>query len=70
MSGQNMLKWTFHFVRDMVARKSLDIRFLPSKDQLAYVLAKPISLFTTLLPYGEFEEACHRHIYSQPFRSS
>jgi hypothetical protein len=65
-----MLKLTFHFVRDMVVRKSLGIRFLPSKDQLAYVFTKPISLFTMLLPCGEFEEMRHRRIYSQPFRSS
>jgi hypothetical protein len=33
----------FHFVRDMVHRKSLDVRFLSSKDQLTDVFTKPIS---------------------------
>uniref|UniRef100_A0A2N9F0L7 Reverse transcriptase Ty1/copia-type domain-containing protein n=1 Tax=Fagus sylvatica TaxID=28930 RepID=A0A2N9F0L7_FAGSY len=33
----------FHFVRDMVANKSISVRFLCSKDQLADLLTKPIS---------------------------
>jgi hypothetical protein len=32
----------FHFVRDRVADKSLEIRFIPSSDQLADVLTKPL----------------------------
>jgi hypothetical protein len=34
----------FHFVQDMVANKSIYVRFLCSKDQLADLLTKPISL--------------------------
>uniref|UniRef100_A0A2N9IMK5 Reverse transcriptase Ty1/copia-type domain-containing protein n=1 Tax=Fagus sylvatica TaxID=28930 RepID=A0A2N9IMK5_FAGSY len=33
----------FHFVRDMVAKKTLHVRFICSKDQLADLLTKPIS---------------------------
>uniref|UniRef100_A0A2N9F495 Reverse transcriptase Ty1/copia-type domain-containing protein n=1 Tax=Fagus sylvatica TaxID=28930 RepID=A0A2N9F495_FAGSY len=33
----------FHFVRDMVANKSLNVRFVSSHDQLADLLTKPIS---------------------------
>ena len=33
----------FHFVRDMVAKKSITVRFISSHDQLAYLLTKPIS---------------------------
>jgi hypothetical protein len=33
----------FHFVRDMVAKKTLNVRFICSKDQLADLLTKPIS---------------------------
>ena len=33
----------FHFVRDMVAAKQLNVRFISSVDQLADVLTKPIS---------------------------
>jgi hypothetical protein len=32
----------FHFVRDRVANKSLQVLFIPSKDQLADVLTKPV----------------------------
>jgi hypothetical protein len=33
----------FHFVREQVARKALDIRFISSKDQLTDMLTKPLS---------------------------
>jgi histone deacetylase 1/2 len=39
----------FHFVRERVARKQLEIRFIPSKDQLA-------DGFTKALPTYKFEE--------------
>lgn len=32
----------FHFVRDRVAAKSLEVRFISGKDQLADVLTKPL----------------------------
>ena len=35
----------FHFVRDMVATKCLNVRFVSSTNQLADLLTKPISSF-------------------------
>jgi hypothetical protein len=32
----------FHFVRERVADKSLNVRFIPSSDQLADLLTKPL----------------------------
>jgi hypothetical protein len=37
----------YHFVRDRVAKKEIQIRFVPSRDQLADV-------FTKLLPVASF----------------
>jgi hypothetical protein len=33
----------YHFVRERVAQKALDIRFISTNDQLADVLTKPLS---------------------------
>uniref|UniRef100_A0A2N9EJB6 Reverse transcriptase Ty1/copia-type domain-containing protein n=2 Tax=Fagus sylvatica TaxID=28930 RepID=A0A2N9EJB6_FAGSY len=40
----------FHFIRDMVAAKQLNVRFISSTDQLADVLTKPISSSRFALP--------------------
>ena len=32
----------YHFVRDRVAKKEITVRFIPSQDQLADVLTKPL----------------------------
>jgi hypothetical protein len=39
----------YHFVRDRVAKKKIQVRFISSKDQLADVLTKPLS--STLFAY-------------------
>jgi len=39
----------YHFVRNQVAKKKIQIRFISSKDQLADVLTKPHSYFTFAL---------------------
>lgn len=33
----------YHFVRDRVEKKEIQIRFIPSRDQLDNVLTKPLS---------------------------
>jgi hypothetical protein len=33
----------YHFVRDMVALKALEVRFISRKDQLADILTKPLA---------------------------
>jgi hypothetical protein len=33
----------FHFVRDLVAARTLQIMFIPSKEQIAAVLTKPVA---------------------------
>ena len=40
----------YHFVRDRVTKKEIQIRFIPSKDQLADILTKPLasSVFISL----------------------
>jgi hypothetical protein len=39
----------YHFVRDWVAKKEIQIRFISSKDQLADVLTKSLSYSTFAL---------------------
>jgi histone deacetylase 1/2 len=39
------VKVDYHFVHDRVAKKEIQIRFIPSKDQLADVLTKPLPHF-------------------------
>jgi hypothetical protein len=48
----NNIEIHFHFVRDRVTRKQLEIRFIPSKDQVA-------DGFTKALPTRNFEECKH-----------
>jgi histone deacetylase 1/2 len=33
----------FHFVREQVTRKAMEVRFISSKDQIADILTKPLS---------------------------
>jgi hypothetical protein len=42
----------FHFIRERVMKKQLEILFIPSKDQVADEFTKP-------LPYREFEDFKH-----------
>jgi hypothetical protein len=39
------VKVNYHFVRDRIAKREIQIRFISSKDQLADVLTKPLSHF-------------------------
>jgi hypothetical protein len=48
------IKVDFHFVRERVAQKQLQIRFISSKDQVAHI-------FTKLLPLPLFEH-CRRNL--------
>ena len=41
----------YHFVCDRVAKKEIQIRFIPFKDQLANVLTKPLPLPYTIFTY-------------------
>ena len=41
-SRSKHIEVNFHFVRERVARKALDIRFVSSHDQLADGLTKPV----------------------------
>jgi len=58
----------YHFVRDRVAKKEIQIRFVPSRDQLANVFTKllPIASFTAfrfkfeLIPHPQLEGAYYR----------
>jgi hypothetical protein len=38
------VKVDYHFVRDQVAKKEIQIRFIPSRDQLVDVFTKPLSV--------------------------
>ena len=50
----------YHFVRDRVAKKEIQIRFIPSQDQLADVLTKP-------LPHSAFASLRSKlHVVSPP----
>lgn len=44
MSAQHIFRNTidFHFIRDQVLKKKLDIRYYRTEDQLAYLLTKPL----------------------------
>jgi len=44
----------YHFVRDRVAKKEIQIRFISSKDQLADVFTKPLSYSTFALLRSKF----------------
>jgi hypothetical protein len=65
----------FHFVLDRVASKQLDVRFIPSKDQLADVLTKPIvssrlqffcAKLNMIPPLLSLREDVETHSNSQP----
>jgi hypothetical protein len=49
----------FHFVRDRVAKKNIQICFISSKNQLANVLTKPLTLLLFLIIGSSFELNLH-----------
>lgn len=44
MHTQKHIEVDFHFVRERVTRKLLDIRFIPTGDQLADGFTKPLTM--------------------------
>ena len=53
MLGQSTLKWTFHFIRERVLRKDLQVKFFSTVDQLA-------DIFTKGLPSPRFQDLCSK----------
>lgn len=43
IQGQSTLMLEFHFIRDIIAKKQLHIRYISSKDQLVDLLTKELS---------------------------
>jgi histone deacetylase 1/2 len=54
------VKVDYHFARDGMAKKEIQIRFISSKDQLAYVFTKPFSYSTFALLRSTL------HVYNPP----
>jgi hypothetical protein len=40
-----LIEIDFHFVRERVLNNELEIRFIPSKDQVAYGFTKPLPVY-------------------------